>query len=103
MRIEHISGGATADLQRNDDHVAVFTSAGISDIVVIDGGSSVAERDYIDELHGDVAWFVHAFAKSLQTMLLPERDQPDCVRRAIADVQVEFRHLAAGRNIPVHA
>jgi hypothetical protein len=46
MKIEHISAGANFTLQRNDDHVALFTSAGVADIVVIDGGSSVAERDY---------------------------------------------------------
>ena len=103
MKIEHVSAGANADLQRNDDHVAVFTSAGVSDIVVIDGGSSVAERDYIDERRGDVAWFVHAFTDALQRMLIPGRDQPDCVRMAIADVRAQFRQLAACRDVPVHA
>jgi hypothetical protein len=103
MKIEHISAGANADLQRNDDQVAVFTSAGISDIVVIDGGSSVAERDYIDELQGDVAWFVHAFTNALQRMLIPGREQADCVQMAIADVRAQFKLLAAGRDVPVHA
>ena len=103
MKIEHISAGADPDSQRNDDHVAVFTSAGVSDIVVIDGGSSVAERDYIDEQRGDVAWFVHAFTSSLQKMLIPGRVQPDCVEMAIADVRAQFRHLASGTNVPVHA
>lgn len=103
MKLEHISSGANPDLQRNDDHIAVFTSAGVTDIVVIDGASSVAERDYIDELRGDVAWFVHAFTNSLQRMLIPGRDQADCVRMAIADVRAQFRYLTAGRAVPVHA
>jgi hypothetical protein len=103
MKIEHISAGANPNSQHNDDHIAVFTSAGVSDIVVIDGGSSVAERDYIDEVRGDVAWFVHAFADALQTMLTPGRDQPDCVRMAIAEVRAQFRQLATSRDAPVHA
>jgi hypothetical protein len=103
MKIEHISAGANAASQRNDDHVEVFTSAGVSDIVVIDGGSSVAERDYIDELHGDVAWFVHAFTNALQRTLIPGREQADCVQMAIADVRAQFKRLAAGCDVPVHA
>jgi hypothetical protein len=103
MKIEHISAGAKPDLQRNDDHVAVFTSAGVNDIIVIDGGSSVADRDYIDERYGDVAWFVHAFIKALQRMLIPGRDQAECVWMAITEVRAQFRHLTAGQNVPVHA
>ena len=103
MKIEHISAGANVALQRNDDHVALFTSAGVADIVVIDGGSSVAERDYIDGIHGDVAWFVHAFASALERTLTPGRDQSGCVRMAIADVREQFMHLTAGHDVPVHA
>jgi hypothetical protein len=54
MKIEHISAGAYPGSQRNDDHVTLFTSAEVTDIVVIDGGSSVADLDYIDERQGDV-------------------------------------------------
>ena len=103
MKIEQISAGANPNSQHNDDHIAVFTCAGVTDIVVIDGGSSVAERDYIDEVRGDVTWFVHAFTDSLQKALVPGRDQPDCVRMAIADVRAQFRQLTTGRDVPLHA
>ncbi|MBB6133159.1 hypothetical protein HD842_001270 [Massilia aurea] len=103
MKIEHVSAGANPNSQHNDDHIAVFTCADVSDIIVIDGGSSVAERDYIDEVRGDVAWFVHAFTDSLQKILIPGRDQPDCVRMASADVRAQFMHLTDGRDVPVHA
>jgi hypothetical protein len=103
MKIEHISAGANFTLQRNDDHVALFTSAGVADIVVIDGGSSVAERDYIDDIHGDVAWFVHAFTSALERTLILGRDQSECVRMAIADVRAQFTQLAAGRDVPAYA
>ena len=87
MKIEHISIGAYPGSQRNDDHVALFTSAGATDIVVIDGASSVADRDYIDERQGDVAWFVHAFTAALEKTLTSGRNQQDCVWVAIADVR----------------
>ena len=103
MKIEHICAGARPGSLRNDDHVAVFTSAEVTDIVVIDGGSSVAERDYIDERQGDVAWFVHAFAAALQRTLKPGRNQQDCVWLAIADVRAQFTNLAVGLNVPLHA
>jgi hypothetical protein len=103
MKIEHISAGAYPGSQRNDDHVALFTSAEVTDIVVIDGGSSVADRDYIDERQGDVAWFVHAFAAALQKALEPGRNQEDCVWLAIAHVRAQFMHLAVGLNVPLHA
>jgi hypothetical protein len=103
MKIELISVGAYPGSQRNDDHVALFTSAGATDIVVIDGASSVADRDYIDERQGDVAWFVHAFTAALEKALTPERNQQDCVWLAIADVRAQFMHLAAGLDVPVHA
>jgi len=103
MKIEQISAGANPNSQHNDDHIAVFTCAGVNDIVVIDGGSSVAEREYIDEVRGDVTWFVHAFTDSLQKVLIPGRDQPDCVRMAIADVRAQFRQLTTGRDVPLHA
>jgi hypothetical protein len=103
MKIEHISAGANFTLQRNDDHVVLFTSAGVADIVVVDGGSSVAERDYVDDIHGDVAWFVHAFTSALERMLTPGRDQSECVRMAIADVRAQFTQLSAGHDVPAYA
>jgi hypothetical protein len=103
MKIDRICAGAYPALPRNDDHVAVFTSAEMTDIVVIDGGSSVADCDYIDECQGDVAWFVHAFAAALQKALEPGRNQEDCVWLAIADVRAQFMHLAVGLNVPLHA
>lgn len=101
MKIEHISAGASA--RRNDDHIAVFSSDGLTDIVVIDGGTSVAERAYIDPIQGDVAWFVHAFTVALGQSLVPGRSQQDCVAMAIAQVKTLFIYETSGRNVPLHA
>lgn len=103
MKLEHVCAGAHPDPMRNDDHVAVFNAAGVTDIVVIDGGSSVADRDYIDEHQGDVAWFVRAFAAALRNALKPGRDQQECVLAAIADVRAQFMPLTDGLAVPLHA
>ena len=81
----------------------MFRSACRTDIIVIDGATSVAHRDYIDDNQGDVAWFVHAFTDTVEKALTPERSQEDCVWLAIAGVRAQFRHAAAGRDVPVHA
>ena len=101
MKIAHISAGATS--YRNDDYVAVFNHAGLTDILVIDGGTSVAERDYLDPVHGDVAWFVHAFTEALEQELAPRRGQQECVHAAIGVVHTRFERMAGHGAMPLHA
>jgi hypothetical protein len=101
MDIAHISAGATSD--RNDDHVAVFAHAGATDILVIDGGTSVAERDYLDPVHGDVTWFVRMFTAALEQELAPGRSQQDCVHAAIGVVRASFERLIGRGAMPLHA
>lgn len=101
MTIEQICAGASP--LRNDDHVAVFHCSGVTDILVIDGGTSVAGHDYIDEVQGDVAWFVHAFTAALAPWLAAGRSQQDCVHAAIETVYGSFSRLAAGCAVPIHA
>lgn len=101
MTIEHFSAGAIA--HRNDDHVAVFTSAGYTDILVIDGGTSVADADYIDPVQGDVAWFVHAFTSALGQILAPGRAQQDCVSAAAEIVLAQFEQATSDHEAPLYA
>ena len=101
MKIAHISAGAT--LHRNDDHVAVFGHAGVTDILVIDGGTSVAERDYLDPVHGDVTWFVHAFTSALEQELAPGRSQHECVHAAVDLVRARFEQMLEQGEMPLHA
>ncbi|MGF6272360.1 hypothetical protein ABIB38_000716 [Massilia sp. UYP11] len=96
-------------MTRNDDHVAVFDHAGATDILVIDGGTSVAQRDYLDPVHGDVSWFVRAFTAAVEQELAPGRSQQACVHAAIAVVCYSFDRLtragqATGQSaMPLHA
>ncbi|OIJ41827.1 protein phosphatase 2C domain-containing protein [Massilia timonae] len=101
MKITYISAGATS--HRNDDHVAVFEHAGATDILVIDGGTSVTERDYLDRVHGDVTWFVHAFTAALEQELAPGRSQQECVHAAIDVVRARFEEMIGPGAMPLHA
>ncbi|WP_312485427.1 hypothetical protein [Massilia timonae] len=101
MKITYISAGATS--HRNDDHVAVFEHAGATDILVIDGGTSVTERDYLDRVHGDVTWFVHAFTAALEQELAPGRSQQECVHAAIDAVRARFEEIIGQDAMPLHA
>lgn len=99
-RIDWISSGATAG--HNEDHVAVFQAAGLTDLVVLDGATSVAERNYLDD-GGDVAWFVHRFTAALEPAIRDGLDQHAAVHRAIDTVHADFLARAGGAAIPVHA
>lgn len=101
MTIAHISAGAVA--HRNDDHVAVFTHAGATDILVIDGGTSVADHDYLDPVQGDVAWFVHTFTEALEQELRPRLSQQECVHAAVDRVRARFDDMTNRAAVPLHA
>lgn len=101
MRLQYLSDGA--DSNRNDDHVAVFSRPGVTDLLVIDGGTSVAARDYIDSVHGDVAWFVKTFAAEIERFASPELSQQDSVDAAIGAVQAAYKHATDRAPVPMHA
>lgn len=101
MTIDTICSGT--DAQRNDDHVAVFHHAATTDILVIDGGTSVAARDHLGTAHGDVAWFVHAFTAALEPILASGQTQQQCVHAAIDRVREAFGRLPGFREMPLHA
>jgi len=101
MAIERIS--CAPDKGINDDLVAVFETDGLADLLVLDGASSVADRDYVDTHRGDVAWFVHAFVAALGPLLDPARSQADSVALAIKDVRRAYLDTANGQQVPVYA
>ncbi len=101
MRHDIIAAGATP--QHNEDWAGIFEHAGITDLLIIDGGTSVAERDYADPVHGDVVWFVTRFAAAFEAALPRQLGQPDTVQAAIAAVHREFVELTAGTEVPAYA
>ena len=102
MKIVHVSDAAGA--KSNEDLVAVYLhNAGIVDILIFDGASSVSEKNYFDTLVGDAAWFVSSFAALLKEVVAPGFSQHDSIKLALAhfqrDVQANF-NLA---QIPAYA
>jgi molybdopterin biosynthesis enzyme len=63
MKIKKISAGAIGE--HNEDLIAVYETGGFTDIVIMDGGTSVADRDFIDSDIGDVVWFARSFSSAL--------------------------------------
>jgi hypothetical protein len=95
-----VSSGAGAG---NEDYVAVFEQDGLADIVVLDGASSVAQRHYIDQDVGDVAWFVRRFGADFGAALAGHGPQEQTVRRALDATRAAFDDRTAGHAAPVHA
>jgi hypothetical protein len=96
-----VSSGALG--HANEDLVAVFEQAGVADIVVLDGATSVAQRNYIDRHDGDVAWFVGRFGRAFGRTLAGRGSQEQAVRAAVDAVRAEFEDRTAGHAVPVHA
>lgn len=101
MRVQSVSQGAGG--HPNEDLVAVFEHGAVTDLLVIDGGSSVAERNYIDEEAGDVVWLTQGFAKALAASLAIGRTQEDSLAMALELLGRDFRQRCAGCEPPLHA
>lgn len=94
---------AGSGMHGNEDLVAVHEHDGVTEIVVIDGGTSVADRDYVDAQAGDVVWFVERFATELAAIVNPQIGQADLVMRAAAATGAAYRALAGATTPPAHA
>ncbi|AVR98615.1 protein phosphatase 2C domain-containing protein [Pseudoduganella armeniaca] len=101
LAIDSVCDGASA--AHNEDLVAVFEQDGMTDVLVIDGATSVADIDYADPAQGDVTWFVHEFRRRLAPHLRRDRAQGDSALLALADVRAAYRALAGEREVPAHA
>ena len=101
MHLQAVSSGARAG--RNEDLTIATDTAHGQELVVIDGATSVADRDYIDPVHGDVSWFVGQFASELQAGMHEGLAQHDAVHQAIGPVYARFQELGGERNAPVYA
>ncbi len=101
MHPEAVSSGARA--HRNEDLAIATESRHGCELLVIDGATSVAERDYIDPVHGDVCWFVGHFAAALQERMDAEPTQHDAVQSAIEPVYARFQELGAQHSMPLYA
>jgi len=101
MQFDLVSSGATA--HHNEDWVGRFRTVHGYDLVVIDGGTSVADRDYIDPEQGDVVWFVSRFADALGHAIDAGLEQEDATRAAVEATYAAFRERSAGQEVPLYA
>jgi hypothetical protein len=101
MPLQQVSSGALDG--HNEDLVAVIEHTGCTDIVIMDGASSVAERDYIDLEAGDVVWFVNTFAAALAEVASKEIGQQQSVLLALERVKSRFDERAGEATIPLYA
>lgn len=100
MQIEEVSSAAD---NQNEDLVAVSTSGDVTDILIMDGGTSVADRAYIDSSIGDAAWLVRSFAASLGKPCDPGKSQETSVRLAVEEVFASFTRITANMDVPKYA
>jgi hypothetical protein len=97
------SASSAAGGHGNEDYVAVFEQDGLADIVVLDGASSVAPQNYIDQQAGDVAWFVRRFGADFGAALAGHGSQEQLVRRALDATRAAFEDRTLGQAAPVYA
>lgn len=101
MTIHTVSSAGKAE--HNEDLIAVFERTGWTDLVMLDGATSVAGANYVDQQAGDVVWFVRAFAAALEAVIDPSRSQQDSVLQAIARVRAAFDARTGGVDVPLYA
>lgn len=99
--IDTVCDGASAG--HNEDLVAVFEQDGMTDVLVLDGATSVADTDYADPAQGDVTWFVHEFRRCLAPHLRRDRGQGDSALLALADVRAAYRARTGDGTVPPYA
>jgi len=101
MQIEVVSSGAKP--HHNEDWAGSFSTPGSTDLVMLDGGTSVADRDYIDPVNGDVVWFVTSFAAALGAAIEAGLDQQAAAHAAVDAAYRGFCDRSRGQEVPLYA
>jgi hypothetical protein len=101
MTTEHISRAPDGGI--NEDLIAVFESGGVTDLLVLDGATSVADADYVDGRKGDVAWFVQTFVAELGRLVESGLGQGAAVRLAVDAVRRVYHLQAGAAAVPLYA
>ena len=102
MKIVHLSDAAGA--KNNEDLVAVYLhNAGIVDILIFDGASSVSEKNYFDTFAGDASWFVSTFSALLKEVVAHGLSQHDSIKLALARFERDVEASLDLTHIPAYA
>jgi hypothetical protein len=97
--------------RRNDDLARVFEHGfehgSVIDLLLLDGATSLAERDYADPVDGDPAWFVRCFADAFADLVakvpFEGEVQAACVQAALAHAREAWDVATAGQDVPLYA
>lgn len=101
MYLDTVSSGARAG--HNEDWAGAFRTSGGADLLVLDGATSVADRDYIDPVYGDVCWFVGRFVDALGAAIASGLAQDAAVAQAAQATYRAFCGHAAAQDMPPYA
>ncbi len=102
MKIEELSDGAAAS--KNEDLIFVHRhNDSLSEIIIMDAASSVADKHYIDAVDGDPAWFVLSFASALKQLLTPGLSPEENTLVALGSLRKEFGTHTVTKKIPTYA
>lgn len=99
-RVEVCSGSGGG---HNEDFVAVHENGSVTDMFVLDGATSVADRNYLDDEQGDVSWFVQTFAAELANLIDPSTSQGASVMRAAAATRNVWHRRTEMTQPPAYA
>jgi hypothetical protein len=101
MIVNVVSEGS--NLRLNEDWAGTIVAERHTDLIIIDGATSVSDGNYIDPNKGDVVWFVNSFTSELFTAIQSDMDQDEAVHVAIERLWEQFECRTNGIDVPVHA
>ncbi|WP_193188979.1 hypothetical protein [Nisaea sediminum] len=91
---------------KNNEDVIGFSEIdeNTSAVWVIDGGSSVADKNYIDSENGDINWFANSISRKLRAYSQIHKNYVDVLQNTIDDVKSEYVNCVGSlQNVPKYA
>lgn len=102
MKIKYVSEGSNPP--KNEDVVAFHIhDENAVDLWIMDGASSVADRDYIDFERGDPVWFVQNLNRLLKDAITLDQSPESIIYQAISSLKEAFEKQPGSIEMPVYA
>lgn len=101
MSVAVVSEGSNR--RSNEDWAGTIVTERHIDLIIIDGATSVSDKNYIDPDKGDVVWFVNSFTSELSAAIKSDMGQDEAVHVAIGRLWEQFSRRINGIDVPVYA
>lgn len=98
--LDHVSSGASAS---NEDVIAYKSDGQTLDIWVIDGATSVADREFLGLEISDPAWFAQSVSSSFKNHTAAGILPPAAVSASIKEVTSLYEQKTPNQEIPLYA